>query len=614
MKYLILKNKIAKRAFTILLIGLAASACKRDLLDKKPLDAISEDVVFKDATFLQNYVYNVYNGIKPPWSPGVGGFEALTDIAVNQPETHSRSGGIRQYIEGNLNPDNVTDLTNIWTDEYGYIRKANIFFEKVENSEIAPEKLNPMKGEVHFLRGWMYFELMRTYGGVPIIKTSYNLNDNSFDTPRNTFDECAAFVLSECDLAIGLLDGQPVNAGKISKAAALGLKARVLLYLASPLNNPSNDISKWQAAEVATKAVLDAGFTLHPTHEDLNVKPLKTDEIIFGKSFTPGTRIPDWGMNYDYWPSGFDAQQRLMPTQTFVNMFQLTNGEYPYLADGTSVNPASGYDPQNPEKNRDPRYYSYIVYPGAGPFTINDGAKSTVRTYEYWEDANPNPNNAPPYLNPNKIDSKNGQELFDFGRDSKTYWVKGLTPFHWRVQTGYTFKKLLDFEGPRASFDYDYSQVIIFLRLTEFYLNYAEIQIALGKEPIAREYINKIRKRSSVNMPDITSSGANLVRDYRNERAIELHLEDSRFYDLMRWKAAPGNVDVAVRGLTSVKMDWTGAKVGDLKGKLTYTYGVISEAEVRKPWKGDYYYLFPIPRGEIRRSNDALKQNPGYDQ
>jgi len=59
-------------------------------------------------------------------------------------------------------------------------------------------------------------------------------------------------------------------------------------------------------------------------------------------------------------------------------------------------------------------------------------------------------------------------------------------------------------------------------------------------------------------------------------------------------------------------MDWTGAQAGDLLGKLSYTYGVIAEAEVRSTWKGDYYYLLPIPREEIKRSHDAIKQNPGY--
>ena len=257
---------------------------------------------------------------------------------------------------------------------------------------------------------------------------------------------------------------------------------------------------------------------------------------------------------------------------------------------------------------------SYIMYPGTEPVNIIDGSKSTVRTYEYWEDADPNPDDDPPYDNPNLVDPLNGQELFDFGRDSKTYWIKGLTPFHWRVQTGYTFRKHLDFSGPRASFDYDYNQSAVYMRLAEFYLNYAEIQIALGDEDLAREYINLVRSRPSVNMPDITSTGADLVRDLRNERAVELHLEDMRFFDLMRWKAAPGNVDLwPIRGLTSVLMDWTGAVEGDLVGDLSYTYGEIEGPDPRAPWPGDYYYLFPIPREEIQRSNNNIEQNPGYN-
>ncbi|MBX3255190.1 MAG: RagB/SusD family nutrient uptake outer membrane protein [Chitinophagaceae bacterium] len=609
----ILLDKTIKKVTVIILAGVITSvSCNRDLLNKTPLDAISEDAVFNDATFLQNYVYNVYNGIKPPWSPGSGGYETLTDIAVSQPETHDRAGGIRNYTDGIITPDNITSLTNVWNDEYGYIRKANIFFEKTETSTIPEDKLNPMKGEVHFLRAWMYFELIRTYGGVPLITQSFKLNDESFDVPRNSFADCVTFILQECDNAIGFLDGVPVNEGKISKNAALALKARVLLYAASPLNNPANDRAKWEAAETATKAVLDAGYTLHESTDDLFTKPLKNDETIFGKSYTPSTRIPDWGYNYDYWPSGFDARQRLMPTQTFVNMFQMANGQYTYQADGVTVNAASGYDPQKPNENRDPRYYTSVLYPGGGPVYIQDGSKTTHRLYEYWEDANPNPDNVAPYANPNKVDPENGQTLFDFGRDSKTYWVKGLTPFHWRVQTGYTFRKLMDFDGPRASYDFNYNQVTVFMRLTEFILNYAEIQIALGDEDKARQYINMVRSRPSTNMPPITSSGANLVRDYRNERAIELHLEDHRFFDIMRWKAAPGMVDIPIRGLTSVKMDWTGAQAGDLIGKLSYTYGVIEEAEKRVPWPGDHYYLFPIPNDEIRRSNNALQQNPGY--
>ncbi len=612
---IIFKNRIARLVCILLAPVFFATSCSDDLLDKQPLDALSETNVFNDPVFLQNYVYNVYNGMRPHWRPGTGTYIGLTDLAVAQVETHDRAAGIREYLAANITPDNITSLTDIWNYQYDYIKRANVFFEKVEVSEIEQEVLDPMRGEVHFLRAWMYFDLSRHFGGVPIITKSYSLDDESFDVTRNSYEEVGQFVIDECDNAIGFLDGQTANTGKITKEAAMALKARMLLYMASPLNNPSNDQAKWQAAEAATKAVIDAGFTLHPTHADLFLQPIKTDETIFGRSFTAETRIPDWGYNYDYWPSGFDARQRISPTQTFINMFQMANGEYPYLEDGVTVNPASGYDPQDPNTNRDPRYYSYILYPGAGPVNIIDGSKSTQRLYEYWEDANPNPDNLPPYQNPNKVDPLNGQDLFDFGRDSKTYWVKGLTPFHWRVQTGYTFRKLLDFSGPRASFDFDYNQLVVFMRLAEFYLNYAEIQMALGNEDVAREYINKVRKRESVNMPDITSSGADLVRAYRNERAVELHLEDMRFFDLMRWKAAPGNVDLnPVRGLTSVTMDWTGAEEGDLLGELEYTYGPITSADPRSPWPGDYYYLLPIPREEIQRSNNSIEQNPGYDK
>ena len=262
MKYSMINNKMAKAVLVIILGGLIGwfSSCKKNLLDKKPLNSITEDVVFADASFLQNYVYNIYNGIKPPWSPGSGGYEGLTDVAVDQPETHDRAAGMREYLQGNISADNITDLTNIWNEEYSYIRKANLFFEKTETSTIDTALLNPMKGEVHFLRAWMYFELIRTYGGVPLITSSFALNDSSFNVPRNTYDECTAFVLSECETAITLLDGISPESGKISKAAAMALKARMLLYVASPLNNPANDMAKWQAAEVATKAVLDLGF------------------------------------------------------------------------------------------------------------------------------------------------------------------------------------------------------------------------------------------------------------------------------------------------------------------------------------------------------------------
>src|SRR5436190_19408038 len=216
MKQLLINRFTNKVLLLAITTGMTmAISCSPNLLDKKPLDAISEDAVFSDPVFLQNYVYNVYNGVRPPWNPGSGAYETLTDIAVDQPETHDRADGIRQYTDRTLSADNITDLTDVWAMEYSYIRKANIFFENIATSTIAPDVLEPMKGEMHFLRAWMYFELMRTYGGVPIITNSFKLDEASFDVARNTYDECNSVVLEELNQAVNSLEGVSVNEGKI---------------------------------------------------------------------------------------------------------------------------------------------------------------------------------------------------------------------------------------------------------------------------------------------------------------------------------------------------------------------------------------------------------------
>ncbi len=596
------------------MIGL--NSCDDDILELTPLDRISEVAVFTDEVFLTNYVNGNYRGIRQHFEPDAGGYIGLTDIGTFQDETVQYNSSAIPYREGNLTPDLVEVFTrgigndgvfDMWQNSYGFIRRINVFFENTEgNEDLDADRLRVLTGESTFQRAYIYFELLRHFGGVPLLTSSVAL-DETESTPitRLSYDEVAQFVLDELDRSAQLLAGEEMATGRASQGAALALKARLLMYMASPLNNPSNDISKWQVAEAAHEAVFALGFGLHPDHIQVQRKPIKTDEVIFGREYTiqNGTESQAfgiaWGYNYDFWPAGFDAQQKQVPTQRFVNMHQMTNGEYPYLDENFTLNGASGHDPQNPFVDRDPRFYFNILYPGAA-VNIIDGGRTTERTYEYWEDANPDI----PDENPDKVDPINGQDLFDFGRDSRQYWIDGRTPFHWDIQTGYTFNKLLDFNGPRADFQFNYDNVTTYIRLAEMFLNYAEIQIALGNEEEARNYINQVRARPSVNMPPITASGDELVQVYRNERAVELALEDHRFWDLYRWKAGPGNIDInPVNGLTSVTRDWSNG------GKFSFEYGPI--VEQREPWPGDFYYLLPIPRDEINRT--GIEQNPGYN-
>ena len=109
--------------------------------------------------------------------------------------------------------------------------------------------------EVRFVRSYLYFDLIKRYGGVPLIIEPQDL-DSDLSVPRNTISECYQFIVDEMD---DIVDNLPLDAerGKITKGAALSLKARTLLYWASPLYNEDNNAARWQEAADAAKAVMD---------------------------------------------------------------------------------------------------------------------------------------------------------------------------------------------------------------------------------------------------------------------------------------------------------------------------------------------------------------------
>src|SRR6185312_10764074 len=130
---------------------------------------------------------------------------------------------------------------------------------------------NRMIGEIKTLRAFSYFRLISFFGGVPLITKPFNLDDN-FSLPRNSYDECMDFVITELDDAINLLplDYGSADQGRITKGAAMAIKSRALLYAASPLNNPSDDKGKWKKAEDASKAVIDLNkYSLFPDYKGM---------------------------------------------------------------------------------------------------------------------------------------------------------------------------------------------------------------------------------------------------------------------------------------------------------------------------------------------------------
>ena len=567
-------------------IGISAfmTSCTEDALNLQPLDAISENDVFNDIPLLTAFVNAAYREMPNINDGNRMGLISLNDLTNDK----YLAEGVGIYVENRVDALNGEDITkNKWQDTYAIMQDVNTYFAKMENSTLDPDDVSELTGAMHFLRAFYHFELLKYSGGVPIITERFEIDEESFDRSRNSIEEVISFIVSELDLAIPLLP-EDAPAARASKAAAMAAKARVLLYAASDLFNPSGDMAKWEAAAAANKAVMD--LDTHPMSDDYTSIFLDNpidDEIIFTREYNIIVNQGEWsGSNTMLWPNGYQGWSMQSPSQKFIDMYEMANGELPYLEDGVTVNPASGYDPQNPYVGRDPRFEATIIY---------NGKQFKGREVEYWisyeDDGDGNPKNAA------------GDERVEVSGGLDTH----LGPvYNWEPsRTGYAYVKLTDpskpptlSAQPPAEFTPD-----IEYRKTEFYLNYAETQIELGNEAAAREAINAVRARPSVNMPPITATGADLVEAYRRERAIELALEEHRFMDIRRWKIAG---DVMGEPLWGVNIE----KRSD--GTLAYSYGtkIVEESRIRA-WDDRLYWL-PIPDREIQASNGALEQNPGY--
>jgi hypothetical protein len=358
--------------------------------------------------------------------------------------------------------------------------------------------------------------------------------------------------VDDLDAAVQLLpqsyDGD--NTGRATKGAAMALKSRVLLYAASELNNPSHDLNKWQEAADAAKAVIDLNlYSLNGdyagTFFDL------TTETIWGKQFT---KSMGHYINFALNPNGYYGGGWFVPAQSLVDAYETKEG-FPVLLDDGTVNPASGYDLQNPYIDRDPRFYATILYNGL-----------------QWK----------------------GREIETFvgGKDTN----EGVTPWNASL-TGYNLRKWLR-EGDQINELEVVTNPYSFFRLAEIYLNYAEALIEMGgHDDDAKLYINLVRSRAG--MPDITETGSDLMRRYRNERRVELAFENHRFFDVLRWKIAG---DVFSKNAMGVRI----TKNPD--NSLIFEYDRIAEERMFK----EEQYLLPIPRSEITKSNGSLEQNPGY--
>lgn len=542
----------------VLIFSLAfIPACSEDVLDKIPLTSYSDATVWQDASLVDAFINNVYRVFPVDWN--------ITSCFTDE-MTRRNNATYNTINEGNLTPSN-TAVLNFWSNYYssgqgglytgGYycvVSRCNIFFDNIGAATFNEATRNRMIGEMKFLRAYAYFRLATIYNGVPLVTKTFKLTDD-FYLSRNTYDECMAFVLKELDEAVELLplSYDAANTGRITKGTAMAAKARALLYMASPLNNPTNDQAKWQKAADANKAVMDLGiYSLYPEYRKSYLAAAKyNSEVIWSRLYN-NKLFTEFSLELSHMPPGYYGYAHVHPLQNMVDEYELTNGKLP------SEDPA--FDPQNPWVNRDPRFYDCILYNGA---------------------------------------------MFQ-GRPVECFIPGGMDSYQGPIEawnattTGYYVRKFIDesIVVPRGSNQGD--TPFPHFRYNEILLNYAEANFYLGKEDVCREYINKIRSRPSVNMPPIPASvtGTALLEKLRHERKIELFFDGHRFFDVRRWKIAEQAFSEDGRKVDVLKNTTTGA--------ITLEYKTFQP----RNFPARMYYM-PIPVEEMNK-NPNLAQNPGY--
>lgn len=570
-------------------------SCNEDFLNVVPEDRFGDVSVWKDPALVEAFVNEMYRGLNH-------GIRELMLGSLADESQFIHNYGSAQVVQSNLTSADVGSFSRgdfdefNWNVLYARIRQINLFLENIDTVPFVDEAWRErLKGEVHFLNAYFYHNLVRLYGGVPLVTKAYGLTDD-FLIARSSLEESIQYIVDEADLAASLLplsySGGSSDIGRATKGAALALKSRILLYAASELYNNSSwaggysnpeliastgdRTAKWQAAKDAAKAVIDLGiYTLQnatgdPVKDYTDLFLLKdSKEGIFSRYFIKSRGWEDGALpGLANGPNGYHNWGGNTPIQEFVNDYEMT--------DGSKFDWSNPAHAAAPYENRDPRFAATVLYDQAlwrpRPSDVKDidpVGKVIIRTVE----------TAPGVFLPG-LDTRDGP-IED--------WNGGYS--------GYYLRKFID---PSVVHEYaaaggNQEAPWHFFRYGEILLNYAEACIGLGQDDEAKTYLNMLRERAG--MPDITETGAALLARYQNERRIELAFEQHRYFDIRRWMIAPQAMGRNAFGIVINQ---------PLAGPVTYTTNKIQD----RAWNDKMYFL-PILLDEMNR-NSELVQNPMY--
>lgn len=566
-------------------------ACKKDFLDQKTLSAIDEKTVYQDSTRSLGVINTLYANLGISFNPRRFNNTGL-DAACDESEPVSDPTIFTYRISsGGINANNA-DRT-LWTTTYQMIRTANIFLKNRDSIPVSATTKDYWVGQVRFLRAWYTFTLLKHYGGIPLIGDKVFGDDEKIDVARSSYEGCINYLTNELDAAAAALPlsyrAGDVNQLRVTKGSALAVKARMLLYAASPLfnsgpmaNDPEHlltfqqaDPERWKQAAEAAKAVINLGvYNLYTASATplytlfLQNTPQQEHVLVYWQPWTTGNNFYVEASANPTSRGGMNGWvgTKYFPTQELVDEFDMINGL-------RITDPASGYPGigDNMYKNRDPRL-TYTVHYNGSIRNMGSFGDQLVNTYTGV--------------------IPTGNAAITSASLDGIYTSTGTT-------TGYFRYKMCNGGGGELYRPW------VLMRYAEVLLNAAEATNEYdGPTAEVYDWLKMIRNRAGILAGENGLYGlkAGMNKEEMraaiwHERHVELAFEEHRFWDVRRWKIAPQTENSETHGMEITRV-----------ANGSFSYRVIT---IRKHVFTDAMYFWPVPQSELTKS-PALKQTPGY--
>ena len=584
------QNRIISIITRFVIILLLIPSCEK-VLDVSNTGEIDESAAWGDPNAIDLMVTNIYYYCEPEhWKNGYYPTDKNAYVFRYTQGIISDEGRPRiEYLGRRSNVNNGTAFRlegcPFQTWSYSAVRRCNDFLEKIDKLYVLPDNApqseidnrNRMIGEVTFFRAYKYWRMVMIYGGIPIVDKVLNPDSPELYGPRNTMEECFNFILKDLQRAADLLPSTypSGNLGRITKGAALAMLSRVQLFRASPLYNESHNTTYWQDASKSARAVLDLNiYSIEGVEFGSWFTVKNNTENIYQIEFVLGKFEHGWdAANHPNVPWAKGDAVATCPSQELVDAFPMLNGK-------AITDAVSGYDPNDPYNNRDPRLKKTVItngdlLGGKAIWTYVSEGKNEASNYKY---------------------NGNGFEM--------TY----------ATSTGYYMRKAID-ERILVTGNYNYGRGSysdwVEIRLAEVMLNYAEAENELGNTAVAYDMIGQLRKRAGIAAgdgnyglaPGLTTDRMREV--IQNERFIELAFENKRYWDLRRWRLSEIVLNQPTHSMKITKKNNTPPTTNGTD--YTYERLVNTNDQVYPPVFQEKFYFLPLPK-------DQLILNPNLEQ